>query len=114
MPYGSFWGRLSFARETWSAQVQGVKSAPAATCKQQSVRSVHVKVCPIVQAGTSRATLGTFRSSAKYRQSEPSLSQPGPWIQGPEPGVRTCPWTRVHSVQVNRADMTMHGMIDIN
>ena len=72
--YGSFLGHLSFWRQTWSAQVQRVKSAPAASCKQQSVQPVHLKVCLIVQAGTSRARLGTFWW-VKYRQSEPSSSQ---------------------------------------
>ena len=54
--------------KTWSAHVCGVKSAPAATCKQQVVPSVHVRVCLIVQPGISRAGLGTF-CCVKYRPS---------------------------------------------
>ena len=81
--YGSFWGRLCFLRKTWSAQVRRVKSAPAASCKQQSVRSVHVKVCLIVPAGTGRARLGTFWW-VKYKQSEPS------WLQASTPNSGPC------------------------
>ena len=76
---------LTSKRNMERAQVQGSKSAPAASCKQQPVRSVHVKVCQIVQAGISMARLGTFAVL-----STDSLSSTD---QAPDlpPGFKPCP-----------------------
>ena len=100
--------------KTWSAHVCGVKSAPAATCKQQVVPSVHVRVCLIVQPGISRAGLGWAHFAVLSTDRLGSRSQ----VEQALAADVTCPYpkllTWVHAVQLNWADMTMHGMIDIN
>ena len=76
---------LTWKRNMERAQVQGSKSAPAASCKQQPVRSVHVKVCQIVQAGISMARLGTF---AVLSTDSLSSTDQAPALP---PGFKPCP-----------------------